>query len=230
MGGSSPFTRAPGIDLALPFPEMLVQLFDLLLAYQGPGVFNQYRDRDPSLDRPDAPVIRRSNLCRYLETFADAAYVLVGEAAGYAGCRFSGIPFTGEAQLVGPEPLWWTADCDLAQTSLDDPWSERSAEIVWPALNERRDCVLWNAFPWHPYKDGPLSNRRPRTSELRQATDVLRFFLSLYPQSMVYAIGRVSQSALHALGVKATYIRHPSHGGKRAFTAGVVALPRQDFD
>jgi hypothetical protein len=47
---------------------------------------------------------------------------------------------------------------------------------------------------------------------------------------MVYAIGRVSQSALQALGVKATYIRHPSHGGKRAFTAGVVALPRQDFD
>lgn len=205
---------------------MLDQLFDLLLKFQGPGVFNQYRDRDPALDRPDAPTLRRANLCRYLERFGGAAYVLVGEAAGYAGCRFSGIPFTGEAQLVGPEPLSWTVGAGLAQTSLDEPWRERSAEIVWPALDGRRDCVLWNAFPWHPFKDGPLSNRRPRASELRQAADATRCFLSLFPKAEVLAVGRVSQGALQALGVEARYIRHPSHGGKRAFTEGVAALPR----
>ena len=37
---------------------MIDQLFDLLLAYQGPGVFNQYRDRDPSLDCSDGPALR----------------------------------------------------------------------------------------------------------------------------------------------------------------------------
>jgi hypothetical protein len=167
-------------------------------------------------------------LRRYLESFSGAAYVLVGEAAGYAGCRFSGIPFTGEAQLIGPIPLPWTATGGLAQTSLGDPWRERSAEIVWPALDGRRDCVLWNAFPWHPFKDKPLSNRRPRVSELRQATAALRCFLSLFPQAEVYAVGRVSQGALQAVGIRAAYIRHPSHGGKRAFTAGVTALPRRD--
>jgi hypothetical protein len=207
---------------------MMTRLFELLQAYQGPSVFNQYRDQDPVLDGPDAPALRRANLHRYLEAFAGAAYVLVGEAAGYAGCRFSGIPFTGEAQLIGPMPLPWAATGGLAQTSLGDPWRERSAEIVWPALDGRRDCVLWNAFPWHPFKDTPLTNRRPRVKELRQATAALRCFLSLFPQAEVYAVGRVSQGALQALGVRAAYIRHPSHGGKRAFTKGVTALPRRD--
>jgi uracil-DNA glycosylase len=207
---------------------MMDHLFDLLLAHQGPGVFNQYRDRDPALDRPDAPIIRRTNLRRYLETFAGAAYVLVGEAAGYAGCRFSGIPFTGEAQLVGAEPLPWAIAGALAQSSLGAPWRERSAQIVWPALDGRLDCVLWNAFPWHPFRDGPLSNRRPRRSELRQASAVLDRFLALFPQAQVCAIGRVSHGALQALGVEARFIRHPSHGGKRAFTAGVNALPQRE--
>ena len=219
---------------------MTEELLELLLAYEGPGVFNQYRDWDPNLDRPDAPAIRRANLRRYLEVFVDAAYVLVGEAAGYAGCRFSGIPFTGETQLVGPTPLPWAATDGyrqpsvalrpLSQTSLGEPWRERSAEIVWPALNGRRDCVLWNAFPWHPYKGKPLTNRRPRTSELRQASQVLHHFLSLFSHAEVYAVGRVSQGALQALGIEAAYIRHPSHGGNRAFTAGVASLPRRDQD
>jgi hypothetical protein len=95
-------------------------------------------------------------------------------------------------------------------------------------LDGRRDCVLWNAFPWHPFKEGPLSNRRPRAGELRRARDALRCFLALFPGARMYAVGRVSQEALRALGVEATYIRHPSHGGKRAFTAAVQALPRRD--
>jgi hypothetical protein len=204
------------------------RLFDLLRAYQGDGVFNPYRDHDPELDCAGAAQIRCANLRRYLEIFAGAAYVLVGEAAGYAGCRFSGIPFTGEAQLVGPQPLAWAAGEDWGQTSLGEPWRERSAQIVWPALGGRRDCVLWNAFPWHPFRDKALSNRRPRAGELRQADKVLRYFLSLFPQARVHAIGRVSQGVLQSSGIEAAYIRHPSHGGKRAFVAGVAALPRLD--
>ncbi len=215
---------------------MFDELLALLQAYDGTrppyenvGVFNQYRDWDPALERRDSSKVRRNNLLHYLEVFSGASYVLVGEAAGYAGCRFSGIPFTGEAQLVGPDPLSWAAEGGLDQTSLAEPWRERSAEIVWPALGERRDCVLWNAFPWHPFKDGPLTNRRPRKSELRQAHDVLRYFLSLFPQAEIHAVGRVSQGVLEELGIEAVYIRHPSHGGKRAFTAGVAVLPRQDW-
>jgi uracil-DNA glycosylase len=219
---------------------MTERLMELLLAYQGPGTFNQYQDWDPTLDRPEAPALRCANLRRYLAAFADAAYVLVGEAAGYAGCRFSGIPFTGEAQLVGPDPLSWAAMNDdrqppvalasFSQTSLGEPWRERSAEIVWPALNGRRDCVLWNAFPWHPHGNNPLTNRKPRVGELRQAAPVLRHFLSMFSHAKVFAVGRVSQSALLALDVSAAYIRHPSHGGNRAFAAAITSLPRRDLN
>ena len=72
----------------------LEYMFELLQAYRGDGAFNQYLESNPDLEKPDGPAIRRRNLRRYLCEFANASYLLVGEAAGYAGCRFSGIPFT----------------------------------------------------------------------------------------------------------------------------------------
>ena len=161
--------------------ETIDRLFELLQAYRGDGVFNQYRDVDPNLDKPDGAAIRRRNLRRYLSAFAGAPYVLVGEAAGYAGCRFSGLPFTGEVQIVGTDCLPWARGLGFEQSSNGKLWRERSGQIVWQTLGDRRDCVLWNTFPWHPYKDVPLSNRKPRRSELRQCTEVLRCFLTLYP-------------------------------------------------
>ena len=130
-------------------------LFELLTAYRGDRAFNQYRDVHPGLDLPHGAAVRRRNLRCYLETFARARFALVGEAAGYAGCRFSGIPFTCEAQLVGPERLGWTDGQDLARSSTaETPWVERSDRIVWEGLGERADCVLWNGFPWHPFGEG----------------------------------------------------------------------------
>lgn len=205
------------------------RLFQLLTSYPGhDSAFNQYRDFRPSLDQPDGPAIRCQNLRSYLQTFDQASgvrYLLVGEAAGYAGCRFSGIPFTGEAQLVGPDRLPWTEGKGLARSSLaGNPWAERSAKMVWEALADRRDCVLWNAFPWHPMgSTGPLSNRAPG-ADLQHGYQVLRSFLVLYPQAQPCAIGRVAQRSLAAIGVEAPYIRHPSRGGKAKFLAGVAAL------
>jgi hypothetical protein len=201
------------------------RLFKLLTAYRNDGAFNQYRDADPALDLPRGAAVRCHNLRCYLEAFAGARFVLVGEAAGYAGCRFSGIPFTCEAQLIGPERLGWTHGLGLACSSTaETPWVERSAGIVWGALGERTDCVLWNAFPWHPFgRRGPLSNRAPGR-DWRDGLEVLRCLLSLFPAARPYAVGRAAQRALGAIGVRAPYIRHPSHGGKREFTAGVAAL------
>lgn len=200
-------------------------LMELLTAYRNGRAFNQYRHVHLELDHPRGATVRRHNLCRYLETFADARFVLVGEAAGYAGCRFSGIPFTCEAQLVGPQRLDWALGRDVARSSTaETPWVERSGMIVWEALRGRTDCVLWNAFPWHPFgESGPLSNRAPGR-DLPDGLDVLRCFLSLFPAARPYAVGRVAQRALKAIGVPAPYIRHPSHGGKRKFAAGVAAL------
>ena len=202
-------------------------LFGLLTEYRGANAFNQYREVHPALDRPGGAETRRRNLRCYLEAFGDARFVLVGEAAGYAGCRFSGVPFTCEAQLVGPRRLGWTLGLeeDLARSSTaESPWVERSARMVWEILGERMDCVLWNAFPWHPAGEaGPLSNRPPGR-DLRDGLEVLRRFCSLFPSARPYAVGRVAQRALKAIGVPAPYIRHPSHGGKRRFMEGVAGL------
>jgi uracil-DNA glycosylase len=206
---------------------LLAQLFELLVGYEGDGVFNQYRDIDPELGLPGAPAIRRNNLRRYLECFSGASYLLVGEAAGYAGCRFSGIPFTGEAQIVGPECLPWAQDLELRQSSRGEPWRERSGTIVWQALDGRQDCALWNAFPWHPCGTEPLSNRKPTQDELDCAIPLLRCILRLFGPAQVFAIGRVSEAQLLKLGVRAPYIRHPSHGGKSRFVTSLQALPRR---
>jgi hypothetical protein len=203
------------------------RLFRLLLDYHNPRAFNQYCDVHPDLDLLRGAEIRRRNLHCYLETFADARYILVGEAAGYAGCRFSGIPFTCEMQLVGPEPLEWTRglDGDLARSSTAEfLWVERSARIVWDALGQRTDCVLWNAFPWHPFDGASLLTNRAPGWDLNDGKEVLRCFLSLFPSAQAYAVGRVAQRALAAIGVDAPYIRHPSHGGKCKFVAGVAEL------
>lgn len=198
-----------------------------LQAYQSDNAFNQYRDTHPELDQPGAPCIRRRNLGIYLRAFRDTRHILVGEAAGYAGCRFSGIPFTCEAQLAGTRRLSWAHSGALAPSSRADTlWVERSATIVWQALEGRTDCLLWNAFPWHPYGvSGPLSNQSPGRA-LADGLEVLAGLLRLFPRASPLAVGRVAQRALAALGIDAPYIRHPSHGGKQAFMAGVAALPR----
>jgi hypothetical protein len=204
-------------------------LFRLLTEFQsGDLAFNQYRDVHPDLDLPDGARIRRQNLGCYLECFSQntgVRFVLVGEAAGYAGCRFSGIPFTSEAQLEDPDRLSWAVDYRLARSSsAEQPWAERSAKMVWETLGKRKDSVLWNAFPWHPIEPSrPLTNRSPGR-DLHYGYGVLECFLALYPNAQPYAIGRVAQRALLAIGVEAPYIRHPSRGGKAKFVTGLSNL------
>jgi hypothetical protein len=203
-------------------------LLDLLVDYPGERAFNQYRDELPELDLPGGAAARRRNLCAYLDLFADAQIILVGEAAGYAGCRFSGIPFTCERQLAGQDRLPWTNGESLARTSSAQKlWVERSARIVWGAIGDGREFVLWNAFPWHPFgRSGPLSNRAPGR-DLWDGLDVLRCFLDHFPRARPCAVGRVAERGLAKLGISAPYLRHPSRGGKAAFCAGVEALRRE---
>lgn len=217
-----------------PGNERLLSLLDSQPSRD--GVFNQYRDHHPDLDQPHAVAVRRANLVHYLDTFSvgtGVRFVLVGEAAGYAGCRFSGIPFTCEAQIIGlvDQPLFeWTQDRGLERSSIETyaPWVERSARMVWETLGARRDCVLWNAFPWHPCPPGePLSNRPPGR-DTTYGLEALECFLALYAGAEPVAIGRVAQRALATIGVEATYIRHPSRGGKRKFVAGVTGLTGRD--
>lgn len=144
----------------------------------------------------DGAEIRRNRLLAYLRERETAPLLLVGEAAGYRGARVSGIPFTSERQLTGTGP------------------AEASATIVHRVLAElgiEQDVLLWNVVPTHPGTES--SNRRPMKAEVEAGLPYLR---ELARGRKVLPVGRLA----HAV-VGDPYVRHPSHGGAKAFRAGM---------
>jgi uracil-DNA glycosylase len=149
-----------------------------------------------------------------------ATHLLIGEAPGYQGCRITGIPFTSERLLIAGAIPRVTHDGSRLSTRLR-PWSEPSATILWSALYElgiERTSVLWNAFPWHPYRARePYSNRAPTRIECACGLKVLRALLEALPRARLFAVGRHAQHALCDLGREAVLLRHPAQGGATEF-------------
>lgn len=209
----------------------------LRLLYQGPrgsapGVANPYRDETPELDQRGASSRRRRNLEAYLEQVGEPRWLLVGEALGFRGGRFSGIAFTSERQLAGADgrQLPWAAAAGVAPTSRNPAlWLEPSGSVVWDVLGgDPRGVLLWNAFPWHPYAPhSPLSNRMPERTLWRANLHVLEELLAALGPVRVLAVGRTSQAALGELGVEAPGLRHPAHGGAALFRGQLLEELRQ---
>jgi len=187
-----------------------------------PDVFNPWFDLD-SLDIQDyGPQARRDRLRRHFNCLP--RYLLVGEAPGYQGCHFSGVPFTNERLLLdGRVPR---VEVATRFTRRDKPWSEPSATVVWGTLHDlgiAETTVMWNAFPWHPHKPGdPMSNRTPTRDELLAGGEILRQVVQLFDGATVVAVGRKAEALLSTtitgrLGFAA--VRHPSMGGANAFRA-----------
>jgi hypothetical protein len=211
----------------------------LRLLYRGPrgaapGVINPYRDADADreLDGPAAARRRRANLETYLERVGVPRLLLVGEAIGYRGGRFSGIAFTSERQLAGPNVegqtsrrLSWAGPPFQATSRNPDLWLEPSGSIVWDALGgDARGALLWNAFPWHPHAArGPLSNRTPEKSLVAANLHVLERLLAEAAGARVLAVGKTAGAALAALGLAAPALRHPAHGGAAIFRQQLLA-------
>jgi hypothetical protein len=124
------------------------------------GLFNPYSGCHPELDVPNAPHIRRQNLHNYLESFAQLPDVLlVGEAPGPNGCRFSGVPFTNERQLA-KDQLPFKGQPTSRAAKL---YAEVSANVVWETIGKfHPHFFLWNSIPFHPHHQGEyLSIRTP---------------------------------------------------------------------
>lgn len=206
--------------------------YELLESFHSPGVFNPWRDTDP-LDRSDdgddalGPAGRRARLRAHFSI--KPRFVLLGEAPGYQGCHFSGIPFTNEKLLLAGAVPRVAVHGRL--TNRSRPWCEPSATVVWGALHRlgiAEDTVLWNTFAWHPYKDGqPYSNRAPTRLELELGRTVLAGVLDSFQGACVVAVGKVAERTLGLLDRPATTtLRHPSMGGANEFREGLARLVR----
>ncbi len=182
-------------------------------------LFNQYANRHDELDLPGAHQIRRANLKSYLSSYDVMPDVfLLAEAPGPWGCRFSGVPITSEAQLLdGGFPI------DGARTSASgDPHNEYSANIHWRVLAPYfPHFITWNAVPFHPHREDPLSIRTPTLREVLAYADVVKCFVDVIQPSHVVAVGRKAERALNHIGVDNIYVRHPSQGGATLFERGM---------
>jgi hypothetical protein len=147
------------------------------------AVFNPWWQVDEQNDiGRHAPTIRRRQLRPYLRIrLGKARLALIGEALGYRGGHFSGIPMTSERILLGKKKEIVAALCERRNPRLGhgghrpplqmissikprrtskphkclDGFSEPTATIVWGALLrlglKPDQFVLWNAFPWHSF-------------------------------------------------------------------------------
>jgi len=185
------------------------------------NVENQYSD----LFRYNS--ITKNNLIRYLENMllSKPKFALVGEAPGYNGCRWSGVPFTAEKNLTfeyRKNQLFGLKN-GFQVRHANKPQSEASATIVWEYLyNVNVYPLIWNAFPFHPHKpNNTQSNRKPSFAELEFGKGILEELISIYKISKIIAIGNIAQKSLLTIGINCYKVRHPANGGKKEFIKGM---------
>jgi hypothetical protein len=214
----------------------------LLKKFPPGAVFNPWWDVDKENDiGRNAPGIRRRQLRAYiLGRLKKARLVIIGEALGYRGGHFTGIPMTSERILLGkkeeagikPEDILSGAAPRRTSRSqkCSDGFSEPTATIAWKTLLQLGlspdQFVLWNAFPWHSFDlhRGMLSNRTPTKSERSAGLPVLIAFLNLFPCDEVVALGRIAASQLKNLDVDPHYVRHPASGGAKLFRQQIAKV------
>jgi uracil-DNA glycosylase len=222
--------------------ESIERFIGLLKESPSGAVFNPWWqiDNENDVDR-NAPATRRRHLRAYLRhRLGGAKLVVIGEALGYRGGHFSGIPMTSERILLGKkkdsgiEPEHAFSSVKPRRTSkrrkCPDGFSEPTATIVWGTLLrlglKPEQFVLWNAFPWHSFDRhrGMLSNRMPNNCERAAGLTVLKAFLELFPCDHIVALGKIAATQLEKLNVNAPCVRHPASGGAKLFRQQITYI------
>lgn len=225
-------------------PDKIQSLLKNLQAFRAAaGVFNPWRDYDADYDMDrNSPRIRAAQLEQYLrERSAGVRYILIAEAVGYQGGKFSGIALTSERMLLDQHQQVPGAliiktgglrtsnpnhpDLDRAQKMKG--FAEPTATMVWGEIAARADgggispfeVVLWNIFPFHPYHGarGRLTNRTPGPAELEIGLEYARKLMALHPRAAVIAIGRSAARTLETHHIQHRHVTHPSNGGANKF-------------
>jgi hypothetical protein len=231
-----PYNARLGIDLADSASTMsnniLAERLIDTLPPSRPGLFNPWRDWCDADDRSNplgGPEGRLTRLAAHLD--CEPRYIVCGQSPGWRGCRYSGIAFTSERQVIdGIIPRIASSSNRLTRTSpRDGPLSEPSATIMWNTLRRlgiANDVVLWNALQMHPHKPSlPWTNRTPTRAEIELGAPALEMLLEAFPDAKVISVGRKSEDLLRELDLLPNgHLRHPAYGGARRFAEGMGRL------
>ena len=209
-----------------------------LADYKEANTFNPWRDTCPDYEIENAVSIRQKQLEDYLSLrLSSAKIILIAEACGYQGGHFSGIAMTCERMLLNQHPKvnsQMILGYQGQRTSLKDSpfiikptqkekgFNEPTDSVVWSACLEAglspTEFILWNIFPFHPYKkENLLSNRTPTDEELAIGLTYTKELLSITGSLPVFAIGRKSEITLSEAGFTTIGLRHPANGGANIF-------------
>src|SRR5687768_7765962 len=194
--------------------RMFEDFVEDLAAVQVPAnSFNQYAKRGPFREGNE---LRRQNLLRYLGQISRSQpqTILIGEAPSYRGARLTGIPFVSEsillcgveqAGMLGEQRGYRRSD-EFGRVS-----TEASATMVWGTIRSIRPLpLLWNAFPFHPFRPGnQRSNRAPSIPELVLGQPFIELLVEMFRIDKVIAVGNRAAESLHRLGIPHTKVRHP---------------------
>ena len=186
-------------------------------------LFNPYSSANPAVELQESAQIRRNNLQSYFSSFnIPPRFLVVGEAPGWRGCRFSGIPFTSECQLVSQKLPFGGSPTSLSLRL----YSEQSASIFWDTMRPYHPIFLvWNSLPLHPHQPGnPLSNRRASRKEFFELRSILSCTVDILHPESILAVGQSARSTLARLGLECCHVRHPAHGGAVKFKSGVQSF------
>ena len=199
------------------------QLITCISDYKNTRLFNPWSQSCPNEISDTYYLQRRANLKAHLSC-PDPLCILVGEAPGFRGARFTGVPFTSEKLLIDQAIPRVEHPKGERITTRHIPWKESSATIVWEELQKHQVAdrtILFNAVPWHPEgNDGPLSNRAPNANEQKAGQECLAVFFELFPDIPVIALGNIASESLKKLSIEHIKIRHPANGGATLFRAG----------
>ena len=204
---------------------LIDQLITSISNYQNNRLFNPCSQSCPNEISKKYYLQRRKNLIAHLSC-PDPLCIIIGEAPGYRGARFTGVPFTSEKLLVDQAIPRMDHSKGERITTRHIPWKEPSATIVWEELHKHQVAdrtILFNAVPWHPEgKDGPLSNRAPNAAEKSAGLESLSLFFEAFQEIPVMALGNIASESLNRLSIEHTKIRHPANGGAPLFRAGAT--------
>lgn len=224
-GRPTPLARRPPVPhdaLARAYAEAL------FAAPSRDGLFNPYRDAVPGLDAAGAAATRRANLLAALAALPPGPVdvLVVAEAPGPWGTRFSGVPLASEAQLLAGDYGLRGSPTSARFEREGRPHGESSSTIYRAAMAGREGRFwTWSTVPLHPHRPGaPLTIRAPTTAEARAWHGLLTLHAEALAPRVVVAVGRHAERALAAVGVDAVYVRHPSQGGATAFRAGIAEV------